>query len=139
VLGTPAAQGSHKAFIMGGKARITAANNAQLQSWRGEVATAAIVAHDSNEPLDGPLELVCEFRFPMPTSRPKRVRDRGRAWRASKPDLDKLVRSVGDALTIAGVIADDARIVSVIARKTEVHGTAAGADISIHQLEEMTS
>ena len=47
---------------------------------------------------------------------PKRDRVRGVKWRTVKPDLDKLCRAVFDALTDAGVITDDARIVQA-ARK----------------------
>jgi Holliday junction resolvase RusA-like endonuclease len=34
-----------------------------------------------------------------------------------KPDLDHLVRAVGDSLTQAGVLADDSLIVEIVARK----------------------
>jgi len=47
------------------------------------------------------------------------------------PDLDKLVRAVGDALAIAGVYADDSRIVRISARKVYAQGIEPGASISV--------
>jgi Holliday junction resolvase RusA-like endonuclease len=38
-------------------------------------------------------------------------------FKATAPDSDKLIRLIGDALTIAGVIADDALIVRILAEK----------------------
>ena len=89
------------------------------------IPTAAreVAEHDDvAAPLDGPLGLSVEFRFPMAQSRPKAVRALGRAWKMSKPDTDKLLRSVGDALTVGGLIVDDARFVAVEAVKVEVTG-----------------
>jgi Holliday junction resolvase RusA-like endonuclease len=67
------------------------------------------------EPLDGPLSLEVVFTVRKPASAPKRrvtwptTRDSG--------DIDKLLRSTFDALTTAGAIADDSRIVEITARK----------------------
>ncbi|MDT0381384.1 RusA family crossover junction endodeoxyribonuclease [Streptomyces sp. DSM 42041] len=66
-------------------------------------------------PLDGPLSVEVVFTVRKPASAPKRritwptTRDSG--------DLDKLLRSTFDALTDAGAIADDSRVVEVTARK----------------------
>ena len=39
--------------------------------------------------------------------RPRRLdRERGEAWKTTAPDTDKLVRTIGDALTAANLIAD---------------------------------
>lgn len=67
------------------------------------------------EALDGPLSLEVVFTVRKPASAPKRrvtwptTRDSG--------DIDKLLRSTFDALTTAGAIADDSRIVEVVSRK----------------------
>lgn len=117
VVGTPAAQGS-KRHVGNGRMVETARGHAP---WRAAVAAAARdVAPD--QPLDGPLHLRVEFRFPMPKSRPAATKAAGIAPKTSAPDLDKLVRAVGDALTEGGLIADDARISSVFADKYEVVG-----------------
>jgi Holliday junction resolvase RusA-like endonuclease len=49
------------------------------------------------------------------------------------PDLDKLIRTVGDALKVGGLIADDARICRLTADKRDVVGWT-GATIAIGQL-----
>lgn len=65
--------------------------------------------------LDGPLSLEVVFTVRKPASAPKRrvtwptTRDSG--------DIDKLLRSTFDALTTGGAIADDSRVVEVVARK----------------------
>ena len=69
----------------------------------------------------------------MPASRPKWMRALGCWWKPTAPDLDKLVRSVGDSLTASGLIKDDARIVALRAMKIEVDGWT-GATISVHEI-----
>ena len=60
----------------------------------------------------------------MPKSRRAAVRQAGIASKTTAPDLDKLIRSTGDALTTSGLIRDDALICSVHASKLEVVGWA---------------
>lgn len=136
VLGLPVQQGSHKAVGRGKHSQIieTAKGHA---AWRTDVANearAAAMRAGLRQPLDGPLSLHVTFRFPCPTSRPKAHRleaatDRG-APKTTTPDLDKLVRCIGDALTASGLIRDDARIWDLVARKVETTGWT-GADILI--------
>jgi Holliday junction resolvase RusA-like endonuclease len=68
----------------------------------------------------------------MPASRPVAMRRAGQGPKTTAPDLDKLVRSVGDALTEGGLIRDDARICAVHATKSEVQGWS-GAVITIEE------
>jgi Holliday junction resolvase RusA-like endonuclease len=113
IVGVPTPQGSktkmpNGAMVEGGS---KAARDAK-RDWR---TTVAQVARDVAEtipdaPLDEPLRLVVQFRFPMPTSRPKAVREAGVALKQSAPDLDKLLRALGDGLQSGGLIRDDARI-----------------------------
>jgi crossover junction endodeoxyribonuclease RusA len=133
VVGVPVQQGS-KRHIGGG--RMIESAGTRHRDWRHAVATEArsVAAGIPDAPLDGPLCLSVQFRFPMPTSRPKRLRDIGVAWKTSAPDLDKLVRSVGDSLTDSGLIRDDARIGMVIATKVEVTDWS-GAVIQLYPLD----
>lgn len=129
VLGTPAPQGSKSAVMIGGKPRLiegkgTTGRNAH-KDWRTAVADAArdVAGHDDvAAPLDGPLGLSVEFRFATAKARLRSVRLRGFGWKVSKPDLDKLLRSVGDALVVGGLIVDDARFCQIEASKIEVEG-----------------
>lgn len=113
VFGHPAPQGS-KAFkgIHGGHA-VLAESSKAVKPWRMDVKHAAIEAHGGNPPMDGPLCVRMVFTLRKPASAPKKRR----TWPDRKPDLSKLVRSTEDALTDAGVIADDARIVELTAAK----------------------
>lgn len=132
VYGVPAPQGSKQAFVANGKARMKESGGNRFAAWRNAVAEAArIEAERLGEPLDGALGLDIVFRFPMPASRPKRIRERGVAEKTTAPDLSKLVRAVEDALQAAALITDDARITWCTARKVEVSGDWAGANVFI--------
>ncbi|MFC7983858.1 RusA family crossover junction endodeoxyribonuclease [Streptomyces sp. NPDC057336] len=120
----PAPQGS-KRHVGGGR---LLEQSKRVKPWREAVDTAAraamtarhVLEHGGRpagpfEPIDGPLSLEVIFTVRKPASAPKRrvtwptTRDSG--------DIDKLLRSTFDALTTAGAIADDSRIVEVTARK----------------------
>lgn len=92
----------------------------KLTRWRDLLAGAAAEAMIGRTPLDGPLRLSVVF-----TIRAK-VTDRPRWWPAvvpfafsrrhwwqptGKPDLDKLIRAVGDAMKDGGAVTDDALFV----------------------------
>lgn len=138
VVGVPAPQGSTRAFVANGRAHVTNAKNAKHNNWRDSVAAAArdVADHDDiGAPLDGPLGLSVEFRFPMPRSRPKKARAAGIAYKATAPDLDKLLRSLCDGLQAGGLVSDDARICALEARKVEVVGWT-GAVVTITEEKE---
>lgn len=118
VFGLPIPQGSTKAFVIPGTGRAAVtSDNKHLRSWRHDVTVAARVELGVREPLDCPVELTVMFFLPRPKSAPKRVTEP-----ANLPDLDKLVRSIGDSLTAAGVWRDDGRVVSIAARKVFAGG-----------------
>jgi len=125
VIGDPAPQGSKRHVGHG----VMIESSKRVKPWREAVAAAAFTARNGQPPLDGPLVLTVTFWLPKPASLSRRVIALG-PFR--KPDLSKLVRSTEDALTTAGAIADDARIVRVVAEKrfTPVNGHA-GAEVRI--------
>lgn len=119
VLGMPAPQGSKRAVVRGGKATLIEAS-AALPAWRATVAEQARKQRERiGRTLDGPCVLLLVFRLPMPASRAAAIRTQGTAWHPTTPDLDKLTRAVGDALTTSGLLRDDARIVHLLASKVE--------------------
>lgn len=87
--------------------------------WRKLVTTFARNAWRGRTPLAGPLELGVVFWLDRPASHYGTGRNTNRVKPSSPPlptgkgtgDLDKLIRSIGDALTDAGVIVDDSQIV----------------------------
>lgn len=116
VEGEPYTQGSISFKGMrGGKPILVASGEAQLTRWRGKVAAAAIAAMPSGwQALDGPLVMDLVVSLPRLTGLPKLLR----RLPHTKPDLDKLARSAGDALGTdtkalkRPVIAEDSRIVA---------------------------
>lgn len=137
ILGLPAPQGSKSRMPNGAMVEgSSATGRAALRDWRTAVATTALsVATGLDGPLDGPLVVHVRFRFPMPASRPRRVRDRGVGWKSTKPDLDKLQRALGDGLAAGGLIAEDARIAEWHATKVEVIGWT-GAEVVVSPAPE---
>jgi len=105
VRGTPVPQGSTRAFIPKGWTRpvITAANS-KTKPWKQEISGTAIseMSIHGFSKLERPaaVKISAWFTFPRPSGVPKRI-----TQKTTKPDLDKLVRSLLDALT--GVVFDD--------------------------------
>ena len=125
VTGDPASQGSHA--IMNG--RIVQVNSKKHKAWRTAIVNEVIATLPADwEPIDGPCELIVMFYMPKPAS----VK---RSAPSVAPDLDKLVRSVGDALAIAGVYTDDSRITRISARKLYAQGIEPGASIVVKTIE----
>lgn len=112
VSGTPVTQGSTKAFVVGGRARVAHDKSKALMDWRGDIAHAAQeAAHGRFAAVGVPVSLSATFYLQRPASAPKKV-----LFPTKKPDLDKLVRSLLDAGT--GVLwADDSQVVAIQASK----------------------
>ena len=116
VYATPTPQGSMKAFVRGGKARLTS-DNRKLKPYRQEVAGTALSTLEGLGialPFAGkhvPVQASYTFFLSRPPSIPKK-----RTLPAVKPDLDKLIRSTSDALT--GILwADDGQVTNFQASK----------------------
>jgi Holliday junction resolvase RusA-like endonuclease len=103
VFGHPAPQGS-KRHVGGG---VMVESSKAVKPWREAVKSAALDVMAGQVPLDGPLVVRMVFTLRKPASAPKRRR----TWPDRTPDLSKLARATEDALTDAGVWADDARVV----------------------------
>jgi crossover junction endodeoxyribonuclease RusA len=116
VFGMPGPQGSKKAVgfrkskITGRTVTVMAESSEKVKPWREAVVWAArevLTLHGDPAPLDGPLVYRMTFTLPKPGSAPTRKP----SWPCRKPDGSKLLRSTEDALTDAGLWADDARAV----------------------------
>lgn len=117
VYGTPIPQGSMKAFTpKGWKRPILTSDNAKTKPWRQAIVDAAVVMRGGRS-FEAPVHLSVIFYLPRPKSAPKNIHRP-----AKKPDLDKLVRAVCDALTSAGVWRDDCQVVRVTAEKVFAAG-----------------
>jgi Holliday junction resolvase RusA-like endonuclease len=103
VYGMPGPQGSKRHV---GNGRMIESSK-KVKPWRQDVKAAALAVRNGAAPIDGPVSVRMVFTLPKPSSAPKRRR----TWAMRKPDLSKLARSTEDALTDAGLLADDARII----------------------------
>ncbi|MGV0438881.1 RusA family crossover junction endodeoxyribonuclease [Corynebacterium mastitidis] len=101
-----------------------------VKPWRA--AVARIAREYITHPLDGPVELHVDFHMPRPKAW-GRHRDDPMTVR---PDLDKLLRAVDDALT--GVaFRDDSQVTRIIGHKRRARYEApTGALITIYPLKE---
>ena len=105
VYGTPIPQGSTRAFIPKGWSRpIITADNKKTKPWRQEISGTA---HDTMASMgesqilrESAVRVECHFYFAKPKSTKKSV-----THKTTKPDIDKIARSLLDALT--GVVFED--------------------------------
>lgn len=128
VHGIPAPQGSKTAW--GTEA------NPNTRPWRAAVAAQAAETMGETPLLEGALILEVWFIFPRPKhhfgtgKNAGKLKDAAPVFQQSKPDCDKLVRAIGDALT-GTVVRDDSQFSRVIA--TKVYGTPACARVSVRE------
>lgn len=136
--GTPKPQGSKKIVHMGGKARMIDASKG-LAEWRNNVIFFAVQARgDDFLPLEGPVQVHIMFYMP----RPKKYQTKKwlffqRIHHTIAPDIDKILRSTFDGITLAGIWKDDSQVAQVFAQKIysdDAH--TPGALITIDTLED---
>ena len=125
VHGVPAPQGSKRFVGMGGGRGRMVESSKAVGPWREAVRAECQRAIEAGqEPvMDGPVQLMATFFLLRPkghygTGRNAgKVRESAPRHPAGKPDLDKLLRSLLDGLTAAGVWRDDAQVVTVDVQK----------------------
>jgi Holliday junction resolvase RusA-like endonuclease len=118
VLGVAQQMGSKRAFVPKGWTRpIITDSNRNLKTWQvlvSEAASAAIRRLPPSErllPREAGIRVTFTCYLPRPASLPKRVRAHTKA-----PDLDKVARSLNDALTSIA-FHDDAQVNELVAAK----------------------
>jgi crossover junction endodeoxyribonuclease RusA len=144
VRGIPGAQGSKRHVGNG----VMVESSAKVKPWRQDVKAAAetaLTASDWPQPCQQPVHLRAIFTFTRPRSHYRtgkfadQLRDDAPLYVTSRGagDLDKLERSTNDALTAAGVVADDALIVT--SRTSKVYGEQSGAHLILITDSEVTA
>ena len=148
VRGVPVPQGSKRALVhrSTGRAVVIEQGGQRHKDWRQDVKAAArwaMIWDTVSVPFTGPVGVSICFTVPKPKSAPKTRR----TWPDKRPDLDKLVRAILDAIT-GEVIADDAQVVQLLASKVYpgedtpgdvVKGLgldSPGAAIHVYQIED---
>lgn len=127
-LGVPQPKGSTRAFMRPGmRFPVVTADNPKAKPWASTVRLMAQQSAPAGGPWSGAVALKVEFRLPRPKSLPKRIQQHVR-----KPDLDKLLRTVKDALK--GVVyQDDSQVIDVTMRK--IYHDAPGVMVEAWQVE----
>jgi crossover junction endodeoxyribonuclease RusA len=140
VPGVPVPQGSKTAFVRGPRAVLVDANAGKLKPWRSHVSSFALDAWGGQAPLDEDVIGWIEFIFPRPAAHfgsgknAAVLKPSAPFYKNTKPDRDKLERAIYDALTDAGVLRDDCRVVEGGSRK--VYGPKPGARVHIQTREQ---
>ena len=115
VPGRPTPQGSKRQV---GDRMFEASSN--LKDWRRAItlcARSALTTAHGHWPLTGPVFLFAQFRFSRPKHHYGTGRNAGKLkpsapyYVTTAPDLDKLMRALGDGITDARVVFDDSLIV----------------------------
>lgn len=127
VYGTPIPQGSTRAFIPKGWNRpIITADNAKTKPWRQEIAGVVLAEMERNgfQMIAGAVRVEARFFF----ERPKSVK---KGHKTTKPDIDKLMRSLFDALT-GHVFKDDSQV--TICSACKEFGSPARCEVEVEEL-----
>lgn len=137
VPGTPAPQGS-KRYLGNGR---MVESSKRVKPWRADIRTTALA--NFPQPLTGPIRLDLTFVMPRPKSHYGTGRNAGKLKNSApdchtqKPDLDKLVRAVGDALTGVAYLDDSQIIVGAYMKRWACStNDQPGVHITVVPLEE---
>jgi Holliday junction resolvase RusA-like endonuclease len=133
VEGIPRPQGSKRAFpiaMKNGKTRVVVTESAgkELAAWRYAVRERAKEAGGKMIPAGRPVWLSVLFYLPRPKSR------KNENYHATRPDLDKLIRSALDSLT--GVAYEDDSQVCDLKAEKHYNWDVPGASIDWGELSE---
>lgn len=128
VPGQPAAQGS-KRHVGGGR---LLEQSKKVRPWRNQIVAVLATTGRHLAPLEGAVRADLEFVMPRPLATPK---TRPTPPAVKRPDLDKLIRAVFDAISDARVWKDDSCAVQVMAGKRIAEpGEATGCRIRLEEV-----
>lgn len=142
VPGTPVPKGSAKAFVnkYTGRAQVMQDNRDKQKPWASDIAYHASQEY-KGAPFTGPVKIGLHFVMPRlkghfgTGKNSETLKPGAPIWHISKPDLDKLIRCVKDALT--GVIWKDDSQVCKIGETTKQYGERPGVFISVCAIDPL--
>lgn len=108
VPGKAAPQGSKKGFVINGRAILVDASEGN-KAWR-KLVTETIKADQDYIRYSGPVNVSLTFWM-------EKAKSNKTKHMAQKPDIDKLSRSVLDAMTDSEIIEDDSRVIYLTVTK----------------------
>ncbi|WP_400259631.1 RusA family crossover junction endodeoxyribonuclease [Candidatus Methanomassiliicoccus intestinalis] len=139
VLGEPSPEGSTRAYYIKkiNKTVVTHSNQGSLEAWRNRVATEAQRAlEESCWIADSSSAYALDVDFYL--TRPASVQPHKRLHPIVKPDLDKFIRAINDALT--GILfADDCQVIALNITKTYDDNLRPGAHIKAYRYANTTA
>ena len=113
----------------------------QLHYWpgiqgRGEFVRLALEAAGTKLQLSGSMDRDIEARdIELALDLRGKVRESAPRWHTSKPDYDNIAKAITDALTKAGIWADDAQVaIGSVVKRYVGDGEQPRAEISIEEL-----
>jgi len=126
VTGTPLPKGNMRAFVIKGRAVVTY-TNPSVKDWQPRIATEAQAVRGEEPPWgeDEAVGLLIDFYLPRPKSLPKKY-----TQHVSRPDMDKLVRAVFDALTDI-FFEDDSQVNHLVVSKHYATDTPTGVQVQV--------
>lgn len=131
VPGLPQPQGSKRGFVSANGKVSLVESAAGVKPWRSDVKVFAAEAMRGHALITGPVRMRCDFVLKRPVSTPKRPPT---PPATKKPDLDKLLRAIGDALK-GTVYAEDSLIVEIIGTKRIAEeGEQPGVTIKVSEI-----
>ena len=95
--------------------------------------TALVGRYAPEQPLEGALQLVTKWIWPMETDGQGVLSGMEYRWKTSKPDTDNLIKMLKDCMTRTGYWKDDAQVVSEITQK--FYGPKAGIYIEVVRMD----
>lgn len=126
VPGDPAPQGSKRHVGNG----VMIESSRRVKPWRQDVREA--ILEQREQQIVGAVRVWLNFVMPRPKSTPKRLPTPPARRR---PDLDKLVRAVLDAVVSAGLIEDDACVIELHATKNLAElGQPTGCHLTVREV-----
>jgi len=117
-IGIPVPQGSKRHVGNG----IMIEQSAGLPAWRNQLIYDIQKAANGFQ-FEGGINVTLDFRFPRLKSHYRTgqyahlLKDDAPTYKISRPDIDKIIRAVMDAMTYSGVIKDDANCYLIMSSK----------------------
>ena len=135
VYGTPMPKGSTTRMPNGGTIPAgTTASRKRMSEWRTDIRNEAIDAMGEMKPSIGAVRIMMEFQLPYPISS---IRKYQFGWlpHTKKPDVDKLMRMMLDALT--GIVwKDDSQVCFSTVNKVYSWNNQPGCDVVVDFLDD---
>lgn len=128
ILGRPRPQGSLRVITSASTRRPVAVYSDSTTQHRNMVIAELAKEWAGRQPLTGPVAVKAHFIFRRPKSHfgsggnADKLKGSAPSAHTNTPDTDKLLRLLGDALTIAGVIGDDSQISPIRGEKSWTDG-----------------